>query len=61
MTLPKTFERVNPYDLNHVSKFDRYGGLNDRTRKPSRDPFITIPSKDNGRGSSYDRTEWPKK
>ena len=52
MILSKTFERVNPYDLNHVSKFDRYGGLKDRTRKPSRDPFITIPIKDNGKEPS---------
>ena len=37
--------RINPYDLNDVAKVDRYKSIEDRTRLPSKDPYITIKHK----------------
>jgi hypothetical protein len=47
MKTKNSFERTNPYDLNHVSKVDRYSSLVDRTRAPSKDPYITVPQNPN--------------
>jgi hypothetical protein len=42
MSKNKDLTRNSPYDLNYVSKVERYSGLVERTRKPSKDPYTTI-------------------